>query len=241
MGPRSENRGYEAAVGDCVHAGVQLQWVHGPRTVVMHKIDITPDQEWQLQWVHGPRTVVMSYQNSLITAKATASMGPRSENRGYGRTRRGRKPCGWRFNGSTVREPWLCSASANFTSDDVGGFNGSTVREPWLCARLDGIASDDRDGASMGPRSENRGYDLLPLFARRCPHLLQWVHGPRTVVMQFIHANGGAGKRSFNGSTVREPWLCRAALREGVRLVGASMGPRSENRGYDFLETLQER
>src|SRR5262249_2905105 len=61
--------------------------------------------------------------------------------------------------------------------------------------------------ASMGPRSENRGY-VNYLLKIRC------VDG------------------SFNGSTVREPWLCSAARTALSQLGSASMGPRSENRGY---------
>ena len=65
----------------------------------------------------------------------------------------------------------------------------------------------------MGPRSENRGYG-------RCTseqdakvtisgaHLeLQWVHGPRTVVTLFSLLQRNIVHISFNGSTVREPWL----------------------------------
>ena len=115
-------------------AGDTLQWVHGPRTVVMlvQRGRMTP-QLVQLQWVHGPRTVVM-----LLVIVAVAGHA-------------------WRFNGSTVREPWLwCTvgharpwtallqwvhgprtvvmASMTFQlSPHCDGFNGSTVREPWLC------------------------------------------------------------------------------------------------------------
>ena len=35
---------------------------------------------------------------------------------------------------------------------------------------------------------------------------LQWVHGPRTVVMSEGQA-ASANRHGFNGSTVREPWL----------------------------------
>ena len=42
--------------------------------------------------------------------------------------------------------------------------------------------------ASMGPRSENRGYAMSA--CRRChvENQLQWVHGPRTVVMALRRA-----------------------------------------------------
>ena len=35
MGPRSDNRGYERPVLECCTPCSQLQWVHGPITVVM--------------------------------------------------------------------------------------------------------------------------------------------------------------------------------------------------------------
>src|SRR5690349_11451566 len=86
------------------------------------------------------------------------------------------------FNGSTVREPWLCSKPVGHKVT-VDGFNGSTVREPWLC------------GCGSAPSNPPKG--------------LQWVHGPRTVVMQKARDLGDAlNEASFNGSTVREPWLC---------------------------------
>ena len=40
-----------------------------------------------------------------------------------------------------------------------------------------------RDLASMGPRSDNRGYEIMPVFDKGGQVLLQWVHGPITVVM----------------------------------------------------------
>src|SRR6266849_3565541 len=61
---------------------------------------------------------------------------------------------------------------------------------------------------------------------------LQWVHGPRTVVMTPTYNGNWKGSVSFNGSTEREPWLCRRAAPALEQLAGASMGPRSENRGH---------
>ena len=180
-------------------------------------------------------------------------MGPRFENRGYG-------------NGRPVVGYSSCS------------FNGSTVREPWLCW-LHGQRRAGAGSASMGPRSENRGYDVFvsSMWDEGCE--LQWVHGPRTVVMDFWLRRGqleqGASmgtrfenrgyevngriawpsSKSFNGSTVREPWLSRTSKqgvdtcerlqwvhgsrtvvnpRKGAAMTAttrASMGPRFENRG----------
>src|SRR5262249_9489482 len=66
------------------------------------------------------------------------------------------------------------------------------------------------EDASIGPRSENRGYASWP---------------PRE----------GPSTRSFNGSTVREPWLWRRSNPPCSQVHTASMGPRSENRGYERL------
>ena len=88
------------------------------------------------------------------------------------------------------------------------------------------------DAASMGPRSENRGYGSCVDWLVETGHWLQWVHGPRTVVMSkrpvrsSHYVDASMGPRSENrgyASTVRlTSWRSRAA----------SMGPRSENRGY---------
>ena len=40
--------------------------------------------------------------------------------------------------------------------------------------------------------------------------MLQWVHGRRTVVMAFGALTLVPQIVGFNGSTVGEPWLCRA-------------------------------
>jgi len=85
------------------------------------------DRLLELQWVHGPITVVMVQSAAAAVIDRLASMGPRSDNRGY--------------------EP-----------NDAGG-NGN-------------------GGASMGPRSDNRGYG-------------HWLKG------LFV------GYLRFNGSTVR--------------------------------------
>ncbi len=59
MGPRSENRGYQESLVASTTRPSLLQWVHGPRTVVIGR---NPDDyagSRELQWVHGPRTVVI--------------------------------------------------------------------------------------------------------------------------------------------------------------------------------------
>src|SRR5262245_16281610 len=82
----------------------------------------------------GPRSENRGYEGAAypLVGLNEASMGPRSENRGYVRGWVSCRPWDPRFNGSTVREPWLCSPEWN----------------QCYCSDL----------ASMGPRSENRGY-----------------------------------------------------------------------------------
>jgi len=104
MGPRSDNRGY--APRGIVHPTKRrtLQWVHGPITVVMIEDRFAFVFNRRLQWVHGPITVVMRYA-ALSTAEqhVLASMGPRSDNRGYDRQDQPGSSLWTRFNGSTVR------------------------------------------------------------------------------------------------------------------------------------------
>ena len=138
-----------------------------------------------------------------------ASMGPRSENRGYARAGRVHLRTRLGFNGSTVREPWLF-VLAVWPIWRCSRFNGSTVREPWLS--LCTYQNQPRERrASMGPRSENRGYSTRGLtpFARNVASM-----GPRS-------ENRGYGQCDCD---------------DGCGYITASMGPRSENRGY-FLSS----
>ena len=67
-----------------------------------------------LQWVHGPRTVVMGRKVRTVHLFGALVS----------------------FNGSTVREPWLCPAEDVLAAVRYLCFNGSTVREPWLWAKV---------------------------------------------------------------------------------------------------------
>src|ERR1043165_3871657 len=104
-----------------------LQWVHGQITVVMNTRVNAANVAYTLQWVHGQITVVMSpnrnhqgggrqasmgprsdnrgYENleERVNKKIKASMGPRSDNRGYGSSPLLSTDSWRRFNGSTVR------------------------------------------------------------------------------------------------------------------------------------------
>ena len=231
MGPRSENRGYVCAHGFACSCGTGFNGSTVREPWLCSRDRVFRSAAGPLQWVHGPRTVVMVDDDTLST---------RSRNS---------------FNGSTVREPWLWRMKSR-QWPTLESFNGSTVREPWLCCKTP-LGADVGIPASMGPRSENRGYAAGCSVKTACCAKLQWVHGPRTVVMRTVHLSSCAGRCSFNGSTVREPWLC-LNLTHGSLIImcgfngstvrepwlcrsswptvpnarSASMGPRSENRGY---------
>src|SRR5436190_24701 len=107
MGPRSSDRG-SVTLGyrnGLFHE--QLQWVHGPRTVVRLQDCLQSLSSVLLQWVHGPRTVVRDFLQSARIGNCAASMGPRSSDRGSGMVCQ-MKFTGWEgFNGSTVLGPWF--------------------------------------------------------------------------------------------------------------------------------------
>ena len=84
--------------------------------------------------------------------------------------------------------------------------------------------------ASMGPRSDNRGYAFRPAYAGRRATELQWVHGPITVVMVHWLVIAIRTHAGFNGSTVREPWLCCTGLQailSGIAMLQWVHGPRT--------------
>src|SRR5262245_32037903 len=75
--------------------------------------------------------------------------------------------------------------------------------------------------ASMGPRSDNRGYALGIRIPRRRASRLQWVHGPITVVM--------LGVRSVRYTT---PYVCS---RERLFLLIQVLRSRSHTHRYYSL------
>ena len=103
MGPRSDNRGYASVCPSHPWNAPVLQWVHGPITVVMGSKPTLLKPGAELQWVHGPITVVMAKINSPRKEGHRASMGPRSDNRGYVVDHLVDYPEPTGFNGSTVR------------------------------------------------------------------------------------------------------------------------------------------
>src|SRR5262249_6811967 len=95
-----------AGAGQACHGG--LQWVHGPRTVVMGDKEFMFESLRLLQWVHGPRTVVMTSPSTGSAASAPRLQwvhGPRTVVMGVPHNQIRGWP--WGFNGFTVREPWL--------------------------------------------------------------------------------------------------------------------------------------
>ncbi len=82
MGPRSDNRGYLRSLNSSREHS-QLQWVHGPITVVILMGSPLSIAAILLQWVHGPITVVIYHKEDMRALGELASMGPRSDNRGY--------------------------------------------------------------------------------------------------------------------------------------------------------------
>src|SRR5207253_2515426 len=84
---------------------------------------------------------------------------------------------------------------------------------------------------SMGPRSDNRGYDHAQTFTTTPSKMLQWVRGPITAVMGVIAEGLRGGRLASMG-----PRSDNRGYGNRCRLAGddqqASMGPRSDNRGY---------
>ncbi len=234
----------------------RLQWVHGPRTVVITAPRRMAACGGGLQWVHGPRTVVIRHrQERLRSSTRRASMGPRSENRGYP------SPC-LEYSLTFRQLQWVHGPRTVVISNlgqsktAIKSFNGSTVREPWLSPICFDTVYDCKV-ASMGPRSENRGYQGgQPL---ECQLSASASMGPRSENRGYLHVccRLSCLPCCFNGSTVREPWLScwqntgpmfgdMLQWVHGPRTVvitctcegipqashAASMGPRSENRGY---------
>src|SRR5437899_3325652 len=104
----------------------------------------------KLQWVHGRITVVTQLGLSADPMAVRASMGPRSDNRGYG------------TNSSTARvTPALQWVHGRITV---------VTHKGTLAGKLERVAS-------MGPRSDNRGYEPKETPEEPKEEPLQWVHG----------------------------------------------------------------
>ncbi len=133
-------------------------------------------------------------------------MGPRSENRGYRVRERSRSP--WPVPASMgPRSENRGYARQECERADIanGCFNGSTVREPWLSVNQWSIWSRHQ----------------LPL---------QWVHGPRTVVMPVCASVGlmflGTLQWVHGPRTVVMPTLCHSE-RQPQKMLQWVHGPRT--------------
>src|SRR5438309_711452 len=103
-----------------------------------------------LQWVRGPITAVMGEASTNQVYFQMASMGPRSDNRGYDQP-----------EGVAEDKP---GASMGPRSDNRG-YAGI------------GLLDAAFDAASMGPRSDNRGYAARIRSFSSTAVKLQWVRG----------------------------------------------------------------
>src|SRR5438270_447151 len=110
MGPRFANRGYQ---GPFLEGCLQLGASMGPRFANRgYRGGRANIWMWmlELQWVHGSRTVVIIRLRQKSDFSRPASMGPRFANRGYHTSGSDVPRSPSRFNGSTVREPWLSTS-----------------------------------------------------------------------------------------------------------------------------------
>ena len=165
--------------------------------------------------------------------KSIASMGPASENAGYGdkAALASTERCG--FNGSGVRERrlWLRPRKCRRRGAPLC-FNGSGVRERRLCDCRS--KQPDTHVASMGPASENAGYVRVDDIDGR-EHAVLASMGPASENAGYALTAGAAPLRS---SASMGPASENAGYASPVRsvLVGAlilaSMGLASENAGY---------
>ncbi len=235
MGPRSETvvirapggtrRGRKGFNGSTVRE----PWLCPPRPGRVAGLVV------ELQWVHGPRTVVIGSGAGAGRAAASASMGPRSENRGY--PGNGACDAGWQEMLQWVHGPrtvviwgWIRPTSCRHGHR----FNGSTVREPWLSRSgyaATAVAADTLQWVH-GPRTVViRGEFPKPVNFPRAS--LQWVHGPRTVVISRMDRPAAGRLRRLQWvHGPRTVVMLRLTAAISASTVPASMGPRSENRGY---------
>ena len=183
MGPTSENAGYESGGSIWSSSTTWLQWVRRPRTPVMLPIV-----------VRG------------IKRRSAASMGPTSENAGYGLLRAKRR-CRWPKL-QWVRRPRTPVMQREAPGLVLGSVKLQWVRRPRTPVMVESVADcANFRRASMGPTSENAGYD----------------HHIRAF---------RSNSKCFNGSDVRERRLCSCRSCYSPSLSNASMGPTSENAGY---------
>ena len=133
-----------------------LQWVHGQITVVMRS-RFWGAPTWAAASM-GPRSDNRGYGHETMQheGEVRASMGPRSDNRGYGpvqsRQFARQDPLQWVHGQITV-------VMSPGTTE-----NPDPVMLQWVHGQITVVmgegrcGADEPHGASMGPRSDNRGY-----------------------------------------------------------------------------------
>ncbi len=208
MGPRSSDRGYVSTVQSATVAPVELQWVHGPQTVVM--FPLAPAYGRSVEASMGPRSSDRGYEpasNAPTQGPPTASMGPRSSDRGY---------VGIIWGWPGIRE----SASMGPRSSDRGYVIpthprcGGGIRLQWV----------------HGPQTVVM--DLDPPRVLRYREPLQWVHGPQTVVMGSSDMRPYSDMDALQWVHGPQTVVMGAPGKEADNAQAASMGPRSSDRGY---------
>ncbi len=167
------------------------------------------------------------------------------------------------FNGATIRRPWMVGCSGHLDALPVslqwghdpktvdgthrccGGFrphrsrfNGATIRRPWMARRS---ACQSRPT----PTRLQWGHDPKTVDGSkrsRNPYgqsgVLQWGHDPKTVDGLDRCSTPVAPLAGFNGATIRRPWMATYPLSQQMWAELASMGPRSEDRGWLGLAVL---
>ena len=184
-----------------------LQWVRRPRTPVMccTTASAACRRAW-LQWVRRPRTAVMRRRELLRTRRhgfngsavrerrlcarrplqrtctAVASMGPASENAGYGSlaARPARRITA--SMGPASENAGYGRRNSASNAGNVGASMGPASENAGYGRRLSAMEACELH-ASMGPPSDNGGYDRHAERPAVIAEPLQWVHRPRTVVM----------------------------------------------------------
>ena len=155
----------------------------------------------ELQWGRGRSTAESPRERVRVLARRRASMGPRSFDRGE--DRRGAEPgrASPGFNGAAVVRPRRARAreSGNRTRC---GFNGAAVVRP----RRDGQrgVADPLVGASMGPRSFDRGERPQAAAASKTAPASM---GPRSFDRGEPQVRSGVSiwSMGFNGAAVVRP------------------------------------
>ncbi len=85
MGPASDNAGYVGEIANGLREELMLQWVRRRITPVMFPATETAKRDFMLQWVRRRITPVMVGRFQGVVLDELASMGPASDNAGYGR------------------------------------------------------------------------------------------------------------------------------------------------------------